>query len=145
MKKVQRNWILAGVAITLVGAAAAWPSRSPASERANALVNGSPFEGQFTIVTDATNLQKPMTTTYEIKGSKVRFAMPAPVAGLPESVVIVDQPAKKSWLIVDERRTVLALDAGKALAEMNAAAQISPNVAIEKTGTFDTVAGYRCE
>jgi hypothetical protein len=145
MEKVQRKWILGSLAIALASGAALWPSPSPASERAEALVHGGPFEGTITITMDSTAMPKPATTTYDFKGRKVRFAGPRPSADFPESTVIVDQESRKSWLVVDERRTILTLDAGKAMDDWGAAAQVSTNVAVEKTGTFDVVAGYRCE
>ncbi len=144
MKKVEKSWILGGVVLAVVGAAAMWPSRSPASERREALLAGGPFEGTITMVMDTTTLSKPATTTYEIKGSKTRFAMPAQ-GSVPSSVVVVDQAAAKSWLILEDRRTVLALDAGKAMSDMMAAAQVTPSFSVEKTGIMDTVAGLRCE
>lgn len=144
MKKVEKSWILGGVVLAVVGAAALWPSRSPASERREALLAGGPFEGTITMVMDTTTLSKPATTTYEIKGSKTRFAMPAQ-GSVPSSVVVVDQAAAKSWLILEDRRTVLALDAGKAMSDMMAAAQVTPSFSVEKTGVMDTVAGLRCE
>ncbi len=145
MEKANRKWILASVAVALVSAAALSTTRSPASERRAALLEGGPFEGTLTVAMDASTMPKPMTITYEIKGSKARFALPAPSPTFPAGYAIVDQAAEKSWMVVEDRRTVLTLDAGKAKAEMAAAAQMSPSTSIEKTGTFDTVAGYRCE
>ena len=145
MKKVHQSWILGSAAVALVSAAALWPARSPASERRDALIAGGPFEGKLTMVMDATTLPKPVTMTYEIKGQKARFSMPSTNPALPSGDVIVDRAAQKSWLVIDERRTVFTLDSGKVIAEMSGASQMTPSTAVEKTGQFDTVAGYRCE
>ena len=118
-------------------------------DKALSFVTGGPFEGEITMqLTDAG--KPPNTMVYSVKGSKMRFDLPAHGSAEGPGYAIMDGDAKKMYTVTESKKMAFEMDmngAGAnpmaAAAGMNAAAATKPNV--EKTGKTDTVAGYSCE
>ncbi len=98
-----------------------------------------------------------------VKGNKLRFEIPEKIAAGsgaamlgPKAYVILDSPAKKLYVVSDEKKQVIVIDLDKSGEQLkgfkgpgapgsSGGAPEGPKTTVTKTGKYDTVAGYKCE
>lgn len=117
------------------------------------------FEGEVSVLARSRNQKRQMAPiTLQIKGDKVRFAVPegavAGKASIDKSAHVIVQPSQKRLALVQpQRKQVVQIDLEKlgdqlkSLAPSDKTAQQAEARApeLKKTGTMSEVAGRRCE
>lgn len=103
-----------------------------------------PFEG--TVVVRYEDPAKPaVDLTYEIKGHKLRVALPEATNAGKKGFVLFDTDTKKAVLVLDDRKVYVGID----LAAANVASAMLPTIdgstRVEKAATTEVVAGYQCQ
>jgi hypothetical protein len=100
----------------------------------------APFEGALAM-TLATDDGKSHDVAYLVKGSKIRMEMPG---ARGETMVMIFDMAEKKMLIMMDAQKMYMEQAFNSEAIADAAAKAKP-AKIERTGNFETIAGYKCE
>lgn len=127
------------------------------------ILNG--FEGEIGITVKGKSLkaEKPVNFVVDVKTDKVRVELPQGfqgTEGFGKVYGIFDSPAKKLFIVLDEKKQVVVIDLNKASEDLKSVrpsgphhpgggsgstGPSSPPPKITKTGKTDTVAGYSCE
>lgn len=110
-------------------------------DKALSFLSGGPFEGDVTMSLTQGD-KAPETIVYSVKGTKMRFDVPAHGAGAG-SYAIFDSATKKMTTVTDAKKMASVMDLGSADKLGAAVAGTKPKV--EKTGKEDVVAGYKCD
>ncbi len=82
----------------------------------------------------------PLTTTFTIKGDKIRVAS----KGIAAFASITDMGAKKTWMLDDTAHTYTEIDLSAATAATSSPKATPASKAVN-TGRTDKVAGYTCD
>ena len=99
------------------------------------------FEGQIDMsMTMALAPATGMTTTFEMKGTKLRTE----TKGVLGMVSITDMEAKKTWTIDDKARTYTEIDLSK-LSSSSSPSAVKSTAKARNLGKSDKVAGYACD
>ena len=123
------------------------------------LLNG--FEGEIGVMVKGKGMKadnKPLNLTLDVKSDKLRVDLPAGVEGAEQFgkvYAIFDSPAKKLFIVLDDKKEVVVIDLNKSGEELKGmkpggAHHGSPGTPptppkITKTGKTDKVAGLTCE
>ncbi len=122
------------------------------------LLNG--FEGEIGVTVKGKGLKadKPINLVLDVKSDKLRVELPAGIEGAEQFgkvYAIFDSPAKKLFVVLDEKKQVIVIDLNKSGEELKGmkpgGGHHGPSGTpptppkITKTGKTDKVAGYTCE
>jgi len=129
--------------------------RPPAAE--GAPPSFADFEGEIGLLAKGSFAEKkdPIELTVSIKGGKARIDLPASLTdarGLGPAYLLVQPAEKKAYAVLDASKQAIVFEMDK-LAEqaktlgLRGGAQPGTKrpASLQKTGTFDTVAGIKCE
>ncbi len=123
------------------------------------ILNG--FEGAIGVMVKGKGLkaEKPINLVIDVKGDRIRVDLPQGIEGTEQFgkvYGIYDSPAKKVFVVLDDKKQVIVLDLNKSAEDLKSMKPSAPHHGggggppptppkITKTGKIDTVAGYSCE
>jgi hypothetical protein len=123
------------------------------------ILNG--FEGEIGVTVKGKSLKadKPLNLVLDVKADKLRVELPQGIEGAEQFgkvYGIFDSPAKKLFVVLDDKKQVIVIDLNKSGEELKGMKPSAPHHGgsggppqnppkITKTGRTDKVAGYACE